>query len=58
MQSLATQVRKQLHVSRTKGEPVQGFNFSTTTLLTKYLEVRETLLSHREEYKSFRCVLQ
>ncbi|XP_074558643.1 glucose-6-phosphate isomerase, cytosolic [Curcuma longa] len=35
---LATQVRKQLHVSRTKGEPVQGFNISTTTLLTKYLE--------------------
>ncbi|KAG6494648.1 hypothetical protein ZIOFF_042408 [Zingiber officinale] len=35
---LASQVRKQLHVSRTKGEPVQGFNVSTTTLLTKYLE--------------------
>lgn len=38
-QSLATQVRKQLHASRTKGEPVQGFNYSTTTLLTRYLEV-------------------
>ncbi|PON40480.1 Phosphoglucose isomerase (PGI) [Parasponia andersonii] len=36
--SLATQVRKQLHAFRTKGEPVQGFNFSTTTLLTRYLE--------------------
>ncbi|XP_024032539.1 glucose-6-phosphate isomerase, cytosolic 2B-like [Morus notabilis] len=36
--SLATQVRKQLHASRTKGEPVQGFNCSTTTLLTRYLE--------------------
>eukprot|EP00262_Sarcandra_glabra_P014368 TRINITY_DN4200_c0_g1_i2.p1 TRINITY_DN4200_c0_g1~~TRINITY_DN4200_c0_g1_i2.p1 ORF type:complete len:550 (-),score=99.79 TRINITY_DN4200_c0_g1_i2:288-1937(-) len=36
--SLASQVRKQLHASRTKGEPVEGFNFSTTTLLTKYLE--------------------
>ncbi|XP_062158302.1 glucose-6-phosphate isomerase, cytosolic 1 [Alnus glutinosa] len=36
--SLATQVRKQLHASRTKGEPVEGFNFSTTTLLTRYLE--------------------
>ncbi|OMO75059.1 Phosphoglucose isomerase (PGI) [Corchorus olitorius] len=36
--SLATQVRKQLHTSRTKGEPVEGFNFSTTTLLKKYLE--------------------
>ncbi|CAL0327027.1 unnamed protein product [Lupinus luteus] len=36
--SLATQVRKQLHASRTKAEPVQGFNFSTTTLLTRYLQ--------------------
>ncbi|TKY50326.1 Glucose-6-phosphate isomerase, cytosolic 2 [Spatholobus suberectus] len=36
--SLATQVRKQLHASRTKGEPVQGFNFSTTAMLTRYLQ--------------------
>ncbi|WCJ35167.1 Glucose-6-phosphate isomerase cytosolic [Euphorbia peplus] len=36
--SLATQVRKQLNASRTKKDPVEGFNFSTTTLLTKYLE--------------------
>lgn len=36
--SLATQVRKQLHASRKKGEAVEGFNFSTTTLLTRYLE--------------------
>ncbi|KAL8514396.1 hypothetical protein ACS0TY_013490 [Phlomoides rotata] len=36
--SLATQVRKQLHASRKKGEPIDGFNFSTTTLLTRYLE--------------------
>ncbi|KAK7316381.1 hypothetical protein VNO77_35385 [Canavalia gladiata] len=36
--SLATQVRKQLNSSRTKGEPVQGFNFSTTALLTRYLK--------------------
>ncbi|XVE56029.1 hypothetical protein DITRI_Ditri03aG0204300 [Diplodiscus trichospermus] len=36
--SLATQVRKQLHASHTKGELVEGFNFSTTTLLTRYLE--------------------
>jgi glucose-6-phosphate isomerase len=35
--SLATQVRKQLNASRTKGEPIQGFNFSTTTLITRYL---------------------
>ncbi|GKV04829.1 hypothetical protein SLEP1_g16933 [Rubroshorea leprosula] len=39
--SLATQVRKQLHASRTKGEPVKGFNFSTTTLLTRYLEATQ-----------------
>ncbi|OWM75077.1 hypothetical protein CDL15_Pgr021428 [Punica granatum] len=36
--SLATQVRKQLHASRFKGESVEGFNFSTTTMLTKYLK--------------------
>ncbi|RWW15745.1 hypothetical protein GW17_00020401, partial [Ensete ventricosum] len=42
---LASQVRKQLHLSRTKREPVQGFNFSTTTLLTRYLEVHLCLLN-------------
>ncbi|KAI9119106.1 hypothetical protein K1719_009781 [Acacia pycnantha] len=36
--SLATQVRKQLNASRTKGEPVEGFNFSTTRMLTRYLK--------------------
>ncbi|KAK9066679.1 hypothetical protein SSX86_014002 [Deinandra increscens subsp. villosa] len=36
--SLASQVRKQLHASRNKGESVEGFNFSTTKLLTRYLE--------------------
>lgn len=36
--SLATQVRKQLHASRKKGEPFEGFNFSTTTMLKRYLE--------------------
>lgn len=36
--SLASQVRKQLNASRTKGEPVKGFNFSTTTMLTRYLQ--------------------
>ncbi|KAL0438554.1 UNVERIFIED_CONTAM: Glucose-6-phosphate isomerase, cytosolic [Sesamum latifolium] len=36
--SLATQVRKQLHASRKKGEAVEGFNFSTTTVLKRYLE--------------------
>ncbi|XP_057975663.1 glucose-6-phosphate isomerase, cytosolic [Malania oleifera] len=36
--SLASQVRKQLHASRTKQEPIEGFNVSATTLLTRYLE--------------------
>ncbi|KAL5558063.1 hypothetical protein UlMin_034274 [Ulmus minor] len=36
--SLATRVRKQLNASRTKGQPVEGFNFSTTSLLKRYLE--------------------
>ncbi|PKA46476.1 Glucose-6-phosphate isomerase, cytosolic 1 [Apostasia shenzhenica] len=37
--SLASQVRKQLSLSRTLGKPVEGFNFSTTTLLNRYLQV-------------------
>ncbi|KAI8015693.1 Glucose-6-phosphate isomerase, cytosolic 1 [Camellia lanceoleosa] len=36
--SLASQVRKQLHASRQKGQPVEGFNFSTTTMLNRYLQ--------------------
>ncbi|KAF5186451.1 Glucose-6-phosphate isomerase, partial [Thalictrum thalictroides] len=36
--SLATQVRKQLNASRTKGDPIEGFNYSTATMMTKYLE--------------------
>lgn len=48
IQSLATQVRKQLNASRTKGEPVQGFNFSTTTMLTRYLEVWKSLTLLKE----------
>ncbi|XP_057469710.1 glucose-6-phosphate isomerase, cytosolic [Actinidia eriantha] len=36
--SLASQVRNQLHASRKTGEPVKGFNFSTTTMLKRYLE--------------------
>lgn len=39
MQSLATQVRKQLNASRTKGESIEGFNHSTKTLMKRYLEV-------------------
>lgn len=37
--SLATRVRKQLNLSRMNGEPVEGFNISTATLITKYLKV-------------------
>ncbi|XP_068655639.1 glucose-6-phosphate isomerase, cytosolic [Aristolochia californica] len=44
--SLATRVRKQLNSSRTKREPVEGFNHSTTTLLTKYLEEKSPVPSH------------
>ncbi|KAK4281050.1 hypothetical protein QN277_012590 [Acacia crassicarpa] len=36
--SLASQVRKQLNASRTKGEPVEGFNFSTSRMLKRYLK--------------------
>ncbi|ERN00198.1 glucose-6-phosphate isomerase, cytosolic [Amborella trichopoda] len=43
--SLASQVRKQLNLSRTKGEPVEGFNYSTTTMLTKYLEAKSPIPS-------------
>ncbi|KAM1012537.1 hypothetical protein ACFX2I_042649 [Malus domestica] len=41
--SLASQVRKQLNASRTKGQPIEGFNYSTTTLLTKYLEATKDI---------------
>ena len=47
LQSLASQVRKQLHASRKKGESVEGFNYSTTTMLKRYLEVNK-FQSHRE----------
>jgi len=49
IQSLATQVRKQLNASRTQGEPVQGFNFSTTSMLTRYLQVWQILIVFQEE---------
>ncbi|KAM7273884.1 hypothetical protein ACFE04_028548 [Oxalis oulophora] len=35
---LATQVRKQLNASRTKGAAIEGFNPSSTMLLTRYLQ--------------------
>nr|BAA23177.1 cytosolic phosphoglucose isomerase [Dioscorea tokoro]BAA23178.1 cytosolic phosphoglucose isomerase [Dioscorea tokoro] len=47
--SLASQVRKQLHLSRTKAEPVEGFNFSTTTLLTRYLEAETGVPSDQSQ---------
>jgi hypothetical protein len=40
LQSLASQVRKQLHGSRMEGKPVEGFNSSTSSLLARYLAVR------------------
>lgn len=43
-QSLATRVRTQMNAARTKGEPVQGFNYSTTTLLNRYLKGKTQLL--------------
>ncbi|KAF6166629.1 hypothetical protein GIB67_005491 [Kingdonia uniflora] len=45
-QSLASQVRKQLNASRIKGEPVKGFNFSTTTMISKYLEAQSGIPSN------------
>ncbi|XP_042519876.1 glucose-6-phosphate isomerase, cytosolic [Macadamia integrifolia] len=43
--SLASQVRKQLHASRMKGDAIEGFNFSTTAMLTKYLEAKSPIPS-------------
>ncbi|PIA52613.1 hypothetical protein AQUCO_01000472v1 [Aquilegia coerulea] len=43
--SLATQVRKQLNASRTKGDPIEGFNYSTATVMTKYLEAKSPISS-------------
>ncbi|PKU77162.1 Glucose-6-phosphate isomerase, cytosolic 1 [Dendrobium catenatum] len=37
--SLASQVRKQLNLSRKSEKPIEGFNFSTTTLLSRYLQI-------------------
>jgi glucose-6-phosphate isomerase len=37
-------VRTQMNAARTKGEPVQGFNYSTTTLLNRYLKGKTQLL--------------
>lgn len=38
--SLASTVRKQLHASRMEGKPVEGFNPSSASLLTRFLAVK------------------
>lgn len=43
--SLASQVRKQLNASRTKGEPIEGFNYSTKTMMSKYLKAETSIPS-------------
>lgn len=39
VQSLASNVRKQISASRLQGKPVAGFNYSTSFLLNHYLKV-------------------
>lgn len=41
---LASRVRTQMNASRTKGKAVEGFNYSTTTLLNRYLKGKTQLL--------------
>ncbi|KAH7301988.1 hypothetical protein KP509_23G051400 [Ceratopteris richardii] len=43
--SLASHVRKQINATRTKGMPVSGFNYSTSTLLKHYLKVNSDVYS-------------
>ncbi|KAL2621066.1 hypothetical protein R1flu_001271 [Riccia fluitans] len=42
--SLAGKVRTQMNAARTKSKPLSGFNYSTTTLLTRYLQGKTQLL--------------
>ncbi|CAM6128887.1 unnamed protein product [Calypogeia fissa] len=42
--SLAGKVRSQMNAARTKTKPLYGFNYSTTTLLTRYLQGKTQLL--------------
>nr|ABK00065.1 cytosolic glucose-6-phosphate isomerase [Marchantia polymorpha] len=42
--SLAGKVRTQMNAARTKTQPLSGFNYSTTTLLTRYLQGKTQLL--------------
>eukprot|EP00249_Psilotum_nudum_P008383 c21237_g1_i1 orf=320-2068(+) len=41
--SLASRVRMQIHQSRTEGKSVEGFNYSTSTLMTHYLKGKSTI---------------
>ncbi|XP_024528402.1 glucose-6-phosphate isomerase, cytosolic [Selaginella moellendorffii] len=43
--SLAGKVRNQMHLWRTKGKVVEGFNYSTTTLLNRYLKGKAQIYS-------------
>eukprot|EP00246_Nothoceros_aenigmaticus_P015530 TRINITY_DN6514_c0_g1_i2.p1 TRINITY_DN6514_c0_g1~~TRINITY_DN6514_c0_g1_i2.p1 ORF type:complete len:587 (-),score=89.23 TRINITY_DN6514_c0_g1_i2:218-1978(-) len=41
--SLASKVRTQMSASRSKGKLVDGFNYSTTTLLNRYLKAKSSV---------------
>lgn len=46
-QVLASKVRTAMHQARTRGRPItpsDGFNYSTTRLINKYLEGKEQML--------------
>ncbi|KAJ9674701.1 hypothetical protein PVL29_023935 [Vitis rotundifolia] len=49
--SLASQVRKQLNAAQMKGKPVEGFNYSTTTLLKRYLEVWQNIWAQSHAHR-------
>ncbi|CAI5958871.1 unnamed protein product, partial [Closterium sp. NIES-65] len=49
---LASRVRTQMNACRTKGQTIEGFNYSTTMLLNRYLEGKTQLL-YPEPYTVF-----
>ncbi|CAI7811763.1 unnamed protein product, partial [Closterium sp. NIES-53] len=49
---LASRVRAQMNACRTKGQTIEGFNYSTTMLLNRYLEGKTQLL-YPEPYNVF-----
>eukprot|EP00898_Chlorokybus_atmophyticus_P005352 jgi/Chlat1/5818/Chrsp4S06282 len=53
---LASKVRKQMNASRTRNQKVEGFNFSTTTVLNRYLQGKTQLL-YPEPRDVFPCDL-